>query len=127
MNCLDCLCSLTADRGLNHVDRNAGPPPSHRPYTPLPQASHSLSELPSGSGSMFSGKGNRGFCASNSDSLSSGKLLWHLPPMVVLFPMTALGMSPLLNSGHSERVGSTVASGEGLTHTNTHTRVHTLK
>ena len=34
--------------------------------------------------------------------------------------MTALGMSLLLNSGHSELVGSTVASGEGLTHTNTH-------
>ena len=47
--------------------------------------------------------------------------------MVVLFPTTALGMSPLLNSGHSELDGSTVASGEGLTHTNIHTHAYTLK
>lgn len=69
-----------------------------------------LTLLHCGSGSMFSGKGNCHFCASNSDSLSSSKLLLHLLSMVVLFSMTALGMSLLLNSGHSELVGSIVAS-----------------
>ena len=80
-----------------------------------------LTLLHCGSGSMFSGKGNCHFCASTSDSLSRSKLLLHLLSMVVLFPMTALGMSLLLNSGHSERVGSIAASGAALTCT------HTLK